>query len=227
LIHPTIRDLFLGLGKHPAFQEALQHLRSAQPGSAISLSGLTLTAKPSYSVLLWQATGRPLLIVTDGSKEAEALTGTIDTFFTCCLRRRAGASASSHWQRSHFRASHPMRRYSKNALGLLRMASQRAPITITPIASALLRCGDPAVLSATGADTYERGRIELSDLTAHLDSIGYERRGLPEMVGDIQFAVASSTSSRRKRRIRCASSCSATRSNRFADSKVESRSSQC
>src|SRR5262249_25452041 len=81
LIHPTIRDLFLGLGRHPAFQEALQRLRAAQPVSPVALSGLTLTAKAIYSVLLWQMTGRSLLIVTDGSKEAEALHEAVTTFF--------------------------------------------------------------------------------------------------------------------------------------------------
>ena len=36
----------------------------------MQLSGLTLTAKAIYSVLLWQVTGRPLLIVTDGEPTA-------------------------------------------------------------------------------------------------------------------------------------------------------------
>jgi len=43
VIHPSIRELFLGLGRHPAFQEALQRLRATQPGSPVALSGLTLT----------------------------------------------------------------------------------------------------------------------------------------------------------------------------------------
>jgi hypothetical protein len=43
--------LFLGLSRHPAFQELLGHLPS---GGSLSLSGLTTTAKALYSVLLWQ-----------------------------------------------------------------------------------------------------------------------------------------------------------------------------
>ena len=46
-----------------------------------SLSGLTTTAKAVYSVLLWQAAGRPLIVVVDGNKQAEALSEAIQSFF--------------------------------------------------------------------------------------------------------------------------------------------------
>src|SRR5207244_4494107 len=73
--------------------EALQRLRAAQPASPVSLSGLTLTAKAIYSVLLWQMTGRPLVIVTDGSKQAESLAEAVDAFFDLLIggREQAGA----------------------------------------------------------------------------------------------------------------------------------------
>ena len=45
MIHPSIRDLFLALNRHPAFQDAVQRLRTTQPGAPVQLSGLTLTAK--------------------------------------------------------------------------------------------------------------------------------------------------------------------------------------
>jgi len=78
LIHPAIRDLFLGLGRHPAFQELLGRLPS---GGAVSLSGLTTTAKAIYCVLLWQLTERPVAIVVDGNKQAEALFEAVETFY--------------------------------------------------------------------------------------------------------------------------------------------------
>jgi len=67
----------LDLARHPAFQQALRSLTS---GSNSSISGLTTTAKAAYAVLLWQAAGRPLIIVVDGNKEAEALTENVETF---------------------------------------------------------------------------------------------------------------------------------------------------
>ncbi|MDQ6678038.1 MAG: hypothetical protein M3Z09_12150, partial [Acidobacteriota bacterium] len=68
MVHPSIRDLFLRLNRDIAFQEAVRRL--PEPSN---LSGLTTTARAIYSVLLWQITERPLLIVTDGNKQAEAL----------------------------------------------------------------------------------------------------------------------------------------------------------
>ena len=50
-------------------------------GGNASLSGLTTTAKAVYSVLLWQASGRPLIVVVDGNKQAEALYEAVNSFF--------------------------------------------------------------------------------------------------------------------------------------------------
>src|SRR5207253_8248733 len=70
LIHPAVRDLFLDLGRHPAFQDAV---RSLTAGANAALSGLTNTAKALYTVLLREAVNRPLLVVVDGNKQAEAI----------------------------------------------------------------------------------------------------------------------------------------------------------
>ena len=70
MIHPLVRDVFLDLGRHPAFQDLVRRLSA---GSATTLSGLTTTAKALYSVLLWQTVSRPLIVVVDGNKQAEEL----------------------------------------------------------------------------------------------------------------------------------------------------------
>jgi len=57
-------------------------VRRLHKGGRASLSGLTNTAKAVYSVLLWQLTGRPLVVVVDGNKQAEALSETVQTFFS-------------------------------------------------------------------------------------------------------------------------------------------------
>jgi transcription-repair coupling factor (superfamily II helicase) len=187
LIHPSIRDLFLGLGRHPAFQEALQRLRAPQTGSPIALSGLTLTAKAIYSVLLWQMTGRHQLIVTDGSKEAESLSEAIDTFFDLLVggREQAGPQLLPSLDVLPFQGLSPHAEIlEKRALGLLRMASQRAAITVTPIGSALLRVDSRQFYQQLALTLRLREEIALEDLAAHLDSIGYERREPVEMVGE-------------------------------------------
>src|SRR4051794_34905668 len=78
MIHPVVRDIFLDLGRHPGFQDVL---RKVGGGGNASVSGLTTTAKAVYAVLLWQSTGRPLAIVVDGNKQAEALSEAINSFF--------------------------------------------------------------------------------------------------------------------------------------------------
>ena len=78
MIHPAVRNLFLDLGKHPAYRELLR--RVAGGGNA-SLSGLTTTAKALYAVLLAHSCGHPLILVADGNKQAEALAEAVQTFF--------------------------------------------------------------------------------------------------------------------------------------------------
>lgn len=78
MTHPAVRDLFQSFTSGDGLQQIVRGLANNKHQS---LSGLTLTAKALYSVLLWKATGRPLIIVTDGAKEAELLLEAVRTFF--------------------------------------------------------------------------------------------------------------------------------------------------
>jgi transcription-repair coupling factor (superfamily II helicase) len=84
MFHPSIRELFSGLGRNPAFQELVRRITNRSE-EHLSLSGLTPTAKALYAVLLYQLTERPLVIVTDGNKQAEMLFEAIETFFHLLL----------------------------------------------------------------------------------------------------------------------------------------------
>ncbi len=190
MTHPAIRDLFNGLGRHPAFQELVRALLGAHDGDAarrLGLSGLTTTAKALYAVLLWQATERPLVVVVDGNREAEALSESIETFFELLVSGRGiahpqllpaldvlpGQRLSPHAEISEQRAR-----------SLWRLATERVPITVTPMASALLRT-EPADFYRQLALTLRTGdEIALEDVIAHLDSIGYERREPVELAGE-------------------------------------------
>ena len=65
-----------------------------------------------------------------------------------------------------------------------RLATQRAPITIMPVASALLRIERPQHYRQLALLLKVGDEIPLEDLIAHLESIGYERREPVEMVGE-------------------------------------------
>src|SRR5207237_6392667 len=126
-----------------------------------------------------QITGRPLLLITDGSKEAEALSETIDTFFDLLVsgREQAGPQLLPALDVLPFQGLSPHAEIlEERALGLLRMASQRAAITVTPIGSALLRVESSRFYQQLALTLRLREEIPLEDLAAHLDSIGYQRR---------------------------------------------------
>jgi transcription-repair coupling factor (superfamily II helicase) len=183
LIHPAVRDLFQDLGKHAGFQEAVRRI---QKGGRTSLSGLTTTAKAVYSALLWQLTGRPLVIVVDGNKQAEALSEALQTFFSML----AGEERNSPLLLPALDVM-PLQNQSphaeiceERAIGLWRLATQRVPITILPIAAALLRIAPGDHYRQLALKLRVGDELPLDDVLAHLESIGYERREPVEMVGE-------------------------------------------
>jgi transcription-repair coupling factor (superfamily II helicase) len=184
LIHPAIRDLFLNLSRHTAFQELLRRLPA---GGNLSLSGLTTTAKAIYSVLLWQTTERPLAIVVDGNKRAEELFEAIETFYTLLIGTREGAGP----QLLPGLDVLPMQGMSphaeiceQRAIGLWRLATRRVPITIMPVASAMLRIESGDFYRQLAVTLRVGDEVPLQDVVAHLESVGYERREPVEMVGE-------------------------------------------
>jgi transcription-repair coupling factor (superfamily II helicase) len=183
--HPAIRDLFQSLGRAPAFQELIgQFLRN--PASHASLSGLTTTAKALYLTLLWQATERPLLVITDGAKQAETLSELIDTFFD--LLAPAGLPAPQMLPALDVLPNQRLSPHSEiaeqRAIGLWRLATGRASITVTPVGSALYRTEAAEFYRQLALTLRVGDEIPLEDLIAHLQSIGYESREPVEMVGE-------------------------------------------
>jgi transcription-repair coupling factor (superfamily II helicase) len=185
VFHPTIRELFNDLQRHPAFQSLLTRLARGS-GEKQSLSGLNTTAKALYAVLLYQLTERPLFLVTDGSKQAEALYEAIDTFYHIlaldegekpqllpALDVVPGQGMSPHAEILETRAA-----------GLWKLSTRRVPITVTPIASALLRIESAAFYRQLATVLRRGDEIPQDDLIQHLESVGYERREPVEMVGE-------------------------------------------
>jgi len=183
LIHPAVRDLFLELERHPAFQDAFRRLSS---GEDASLSGLTTTAKALYAVLLWQVTRRNIIVVVDGNKQAEALSEIIQTFFELLASdERNGPQLLPALDVAPMQNLSPHAEIlEQRAIGLWRLASQRVPVTVLPVASALLRI-DPAPFYKQLALRLREGEeLPLEEVIQHLESIGYEKREPVEMVGE-------------------------------------------
>ncbi|HXA51076.1 MAG TPA: hypothetical protein VNV86_12255, partial [Candidatus Acidoferrum sp.] len=183
MIHPLVRDLFLDLGRHPAFQDAVRRVNA---GRSAALSGLTLTAKALYSVLLWQVANRPIVLVVDGNKQAEALSEAISTFFSMLVGPEHPAP-----QLLPALDVLPLQNLSphadileQRAMGLWSLATGRAPITVLPVSSLLLRIEPASFYRQLALKLRTGDEMLLDEVVAHLESVGYERREPVEMVGE-------------------------------------------
>ena len=186
MTHPAVRDLFHTLSRHAAFQDIVAKLLRREE-SSLALAGLTPTAKALYLVLLWQLTERPLLVFTDGNQSAEALAEVTGTFFDLLISRPEaggpqllpaldvlpGQKLSPHTEITEQRA-----------IGLWRMAAGKAPITIAPAASALLRTHAGQYYQRLAVELRTGEELPLETIEAHLNSIGYEKREPVEMTGE-------------------------------------------
>jgi transcription-repair coupling factor (superfamily II helicase) len=177
--------LFSGLARHPAFQELLQSL--ALKPQPVALSGLTTTAKALYSVLLWQLTERPLLVISAGNKQAETLCASMQTFFRLLISGRDRHEP----QLLPALDLVPAQRMSphaeileQRAVGLWRLATGAAPISVVPVGAALQRIEPRDFYRQLALTIHTNDEIPLEDLIAHLESIGYEKRDPVEMVGE-------------------------------------------
>ncbi|MDP8983174.1 MAG: transcription-repair coupling factor [Acidobacteriota bacterium] len=185
MTHPAIRDLLQSLSRNAAFHDLTARL-IRNPNARLSASGLTTTAKALHLVLLWQATERPLLVITDGNKQAEALSELTDTFFDLLVQpglpRPVLIPALDVLPNQRLSPHNEIA--EQRATALWRIASGRTSIVITPAASVLLRT-EPRDFYRQLALTLRVGEeVPLSDLLAHLQSIGYEKREPVEMTGE-------------------------------------------
>jgi len=182
LTHPAIRDLLQGLGRQSAFQDLLRSLSGRAPAY---LSGLETTAKALYTVLLWQLTGRPVVLVVDGSKQAEALFEPLTTFFDLLGAGQESPQLLPALDVLPLQSVSPHGEIlEQRAIGLWRLATRRVPVTVVPAASVLLRLEAPEYYRQLALHLRVGDEVPLDEIVAHLESIGYERREPVEMVGE-------------------------------------------
>ena len=186
MTHPAVRDLFQTLSRHPAFQELTGKLLRREPGP-FSLAGLTPAAKALHLVLLWQATERPLLVVTDGNQSAETLAELTGTFFDL-LVSHAGAGEPQLLPALDVLPGQNLSPHSEisgqRAMALWRMANRSAPLTIAPAAAALVRTHAAEYYRGLALELRVGEELPLDTIEAHLNSIGYEKHDPVEMVGE-------------------------------------------
>ncbi|MBV9613030.1 MAG: transcription-repair coupling factor, partial [Acidobacteriaceae bacterium] len=145
------------------------------------------TAKALYTVLLYQATEKPVFVIVDGNKEAEALLESTEVFFELLFEGRdlpAPQLLPALDVLPHQRLSPHSEIAEERAVALWRLSAKKIPITIVPVASALLRTESADFYRQLALTLRTGEELPLDALTQHLESIGYERREPVEMVGE-------------------------------------------
>ena len=189
MTHPATRELLQSAAKQPDFQALLQRLTRGERGP-YSVSGLVNTAKALYIVLLYQATEKPIFVLADGNKQAETLHESVEVFFHLLFEGRdlpKPLLIPALDVLPQQRMSPHNEIAEERAVGFWRLAAQRVPITITPVASALLRTESADFYRQLALTLRAGEELPLEDVVQHLESIGYERREPVEMVGEFSI----------------------------------------
>ena len=186
MTHPAIRDLFQSVGRQPAFQDLLRRLTRGEHGP-FSLTGLSVAAKALYLTLLYQATERPQLIICDGNQEAESLIEPLEAFFHLLIDQRdlpPPQLIPALDVLPNQRLSPHSEIAERRAVGLWRLSTQRVPMTVAPVAAALLRTESAEFYSQLALHIRTGEEIPMDDLIQHMESIGYRQREPVEMTGE-------------------------------------------
>ena len=186
VIHPGTRELLQSAARQPSFQLLLQRLTRGEAGP-FSVSGLVTTPKALYTVLLYQATEKALFVLVDGNREAETLLESVQVFFDLLFEGRdlpPPQLIPALDVLPHQRLSPHNEIAEARAVGLWRLSAKRIPITIVPLASALLRTESADFYRQLSLTLRVGEELSLEDLVQHLESLGYERREPVEMVGE-------------------------------------------
>jgi len=183
----VIRELLLSVAARREFQEVLARL-GGEDAHTLSLSGLTLAAKGLVLALTWDATQRPMLVVTDGNREAEGLLEATNTFLTLLEPEGLRAQLVPPLDvLPHQKLTPHSEILEQRAIGLWKLSTERAPITIAPVASAMMRVAAPSFYQHLVLVLKENEEVAIEDLTLHLRRIGYEQREPVEMVGEFSL----------------------------------------
>ncbi len=186
MTHPATRELLQSAARQSSFQQLLQLLTRGERGP-FAVSGLVTTAKALYLTLLYQATEKPIFVLVDGNKEAETLLESVEVFFDMFFDGRdlpAPQLIPALDVLPHQNMSPHNEIEEKRAVGLWRLSAQKIPITIAPVAAALLRTESAEFYRQLALVLRTGEELSLEDLVQHLESIGYERREPVEMVGE-------------------------------------------
>jgi transcription-repair coupling factor (superfamily II helicase) len=194
VILPFVREVLADVEKSLGFQQAAAYLRqrrggSAPPAGRIRLSGLVPTAKSLLIPFLQHAAGRPAIIITSSNRVAEAMFPLVQAF--CELSGKCSPQAVvklSAYDVLPFEnlSPHPDIQ-EERATALWKVVSGTASIVIVPVEAAAMRLLSPGHYAGLARIIRLTETVDLEELVAHLNTVGYVAVDVVEMPG--QYAI--------------------------------------
>jgi transcription-repair coupling factor (superfamily II helicase) len=154
--------------------------------SPVHASGLTAPAKALYAVLLRRQMRAPLLYVATSNREAEQAFDLV-AGWSKLLGEPEPLLIPAHDIRPYQGLSPHADISEKRALGLSRLASGQAALAVLPVEAAAGRTEPPEFYRALVRNIRRHDEVELEELVAHLEAVGYLRHDPVEMAG--QYSV--------------------------------------
>ena len=146
MILPFVRDLFADVERIPAFSRVATHLKAAM--GRIRVSGLTPTAKALLASMLQKAAARPLILIVQNNRAAEAILPVIQGLaeITGDLAPDSIVHLPAYDVLPFENLSPHAEIQEDRARALWRITTGEARLVVTPINAALMRL-QPAELS--------------------------------------------------------------------------------
>ncbi|MCI0350694.1 MAG: transcription-repair coupling factor, partial [Acidobacteriales bacterium] len=191
MLLPFVRELFAGVENSESFRRAASLLKAGkgegkQGAGRIRVSGLVPSAKALYLPLLQRAAGRPLVFLVRDNRAAEEMLPVVRAFaeLTATVAPNAVINLPAHDVLPFENLSPHPEIQEQRATSLWKISTGAASIVIAPIAAAAMRLR-PASYYADLARVLRRGDdIDVENLVAHLNVVGYTRGDVVEMPGE-------------------------------------------
>ncbi len=170
-----------------AFVRLSAQLREDGAGGQLSAGGLNLTAKALLAALVYRSEKKPVLLIADGNRAAEAFTEAVNTFLTLLAPDDPVARAQLLPPLDvlpHQRLQPHSEILEQRATGLWRIVTKRIGVSVAPVSSLLHRVANPNYYRQLVLTLKQNDEVPLDELAAHLRRIGYEAKEPVELTGE-------------------------------------------
>ncbi len=187
MILPLVKEFFLRLEADSALDAALTSLRWGR--RAVSLAGLTPTAKSLAVALVARSLGRPVFFLVESNRAAENYFDALRFFYSALTGKaetRVGYLPAHDVLPYQELSPHPEIAEAR-AVTLARLTAGQLDLVVTPAVAARMRLREPEFYSGLSLSIEKDQELPLENLVKHLTRVGYERQELVEMAG--RFSV--------------------------------------